>query len=287
MMTGAPVRRAILQSGSLYLSPPQNPTNGHALCKGLEARLDKEGTCLADAPVDLVVQTLKMAGVVSLWLQLTEELSGWETRTSHIDQLVIGDVEYESVIWRNGIETMTAADIVACFDSASDKASQLKRLYNIVSDRSTSCKLGALDFINDTRFALPVMQLRDAYRKAGKPVYGYVFDQVNPWQASNRAHHAVDLVMLFGNLDLTHNEGAAAVRNDVQNKWLAFCNGEAPWSKEQTYAFGPNGVCGEISLKEFENRRRVRACDLLKEMGPDQYNTIFRKLAAGRISLLN
>ena len=286
-VTGAPVKRAILQSGSLQLSPPQGYARGEALCAGLDANLSKQGFRIADAPVEVLLGAFEEAKIVSMWLQLTEDLHGWETRISHIDQLIVGMVEYESVIWRNGIESMTAAAIIACFDSAGDSSLEFKRLYNIAADIPTACKLGALDLINDTRFALPVTNIRDTYRKAGKPIYTYVFHEVNPWQASHRAHHAVDLLMLFGDLDFSHNIGAAAVRQDLRNKWLDFCNGQPPWSIEQTYAFGPHDRCGEIAASELEGRRRVRACALLEEMGPAQYNAVFGKLAAGRISLLN
>ncbi|TVY85850.1 Lipase [Lachnellula willkommii] len=285
MLTGAPIQRAILQSGSLHLSPPQDPIRGEGIYKTLGNILEKDGLTLASAPVKTLLGALAESKVVSMWLQLTEELSGWETRISHIDQLLIGDVEYESIIWRNGIETMTTAEIVACFDSAGDQALQLKSLYNIDADRPTSCKFGALDFINDTRFTLPVILIRDAYRKAGKSVYHYTFDQANPWQASSRAHHAVDLLMLFGNLNL--NAAAAAVRQEVQDKWLSFCNGQAPWSEDGVYAFGPYGRCNLITPEEYESRRRVRPCAFLKQIGSGQYNPIFGKLAAGRISLLN
>lgn len=287
LMTGVPVQKGILQSGSLHLSPPQGEARGLALCQSLEETLSKQGLSLASAPVEKMLETLAEARVVSLWLQLTEELQGWETRTSHVDELLIGDCEYESVIWRNGIESMSASAIDTCFDSAGPEASQLKALYNIVADRPTACKLGALDLINDTRYALPVITLRDSWRNAGKKVYDYIFDQVNPWQASSRAHHAVELVMLFGSLDLSHNPGAVAVSRDIRSKWLSFCNGAAPWSDKHTYAFGPHGHCGEIAATEYESRRRVRACSFLEQMGPSKYNTVFAQLAAGRISLLN
>ncbi|KAF1344972.1 Alpha/Beta hydrolase protein [Delphinella strobiligena] len=287
LLTGAPVRRGILQSGSLHLSPPQGEGRGLALCQGLEETLSKQGFTLASAPVGKLLETLAEAKILSMWLQLTEELHGWETQTSPVDELLIGDCEYESVLWRNGIETMSASAIDSCFNSAGDEASQLKALYNIVPDRPTACKLGALDLINDTRFALPVMTLRESWRKAGKTVYDYIYDQVNPWQASSRAHHAVELVMLFSSLDLSHNSSAIAVRQDLRSKWLSFCNGAAPWSSEHTYAFGPHGRCGEIAATEYESRRRVQACRFLEQMGPSKYNTVFGQLAAGRISLLN
>ncbi|CAC9889527.1 unnamed protein product [Aureobasidium pullulans] len=287
LLTGAPVRRAILQSGSLQLSPPQPEARGLALCESLETSLAQRGHNLADAPVDLILEVLAKANVASLWLQRVEELQDWDTRHSQVDEVVIGDVEYESVIWRNGIESMSTSEIISCFEPAGNQASELKALYNIMADRPTACKLGALDFINDTRFALPVLTVGNAFRESGQKVYSYVFDQVNPWQASSRAHHAVELVMLFGSLDLTHNAGAVAVREDIRRKWLDFCSGVAPWSAEHVYAFGPHGRLGEIPTSEHEGRRRISACRFLEKMDPGVYNTIFARLAAGKISLAN
>jgi hypothetical protein len=251
------------------------------------ANLEKQGFTLMDAPIAALLKTLDEENLVSMWLQLTEDLKGWQSRVGHIEELIVGDVEFESAIWRNGIENFTAGEVMACFDTAGPYAARLKELYNVVDTRPTSCKHAALDFINDTRFALPVLYLRDLFRKAGRDVYTYVFDQTNPWQSSSRAHHAVDLIMLFGSLDFAHNPGASSVRNSIRNKWIEFCNGEAPWLVEKTYAFGPHGRCGNIENEEYVGRRRLRACALLREMGPGLYNPLFAQLAAGRISLLN
>lgn len=133
MLTGALIQRAILQSGSLHLSPPQDSIRGERLCATLGVILEKDGFTLASAPVKRLLAALTESKVVSMWLQLTEELLGWETRISHVKQLLIGDVAYESILWRSGAEAMTTAEIVACFDSAGDHASQLKSLYNIVA----------------------------------------------------------------------------------------------------------------------------------------------------------
>lgn len=258
------------------------------LCDKLETRLRQKGySSLVEATVPALLESMEKANVGSFWLEMTDELRDWETALGDVEHLLIGDVEYESAIWRNGIEPLTASDIVQCFDLAGTDAVRLREAYNIVEDRPTACKIGALDFINDTRFALPVLEIRDALLQAGRCAYTYTFDQANPWQQSSRAHHAVDLLMLFGDLDFTHNPGAAAVRREVRNRWARFCHGEEPWPLRDTYAFGPYGTCSVISSDEYACRRRLQACRLLKEMGSDTYNLIYAKLAAGRISLLN
>ena len=50
-------------------------------------------------------------------------------------------------------------------------------MYQIVSDRLTAAKLGALDLVNDVRYTLPVEIITDKLRAANKRVFRYVIDQ--------------------------------------------------------------------------------------------------------------
>ncbi|KAI9053703.1 hypothetical protein LZ554_002656 [Drepanopeziza brunnea f. sp. 'monogermtubi'] len=285
VLTGSPVQRAILQSGSLYLSQPQNFAKGDMLCENLDKILRPDN--LASASVSKVLSALEEAGVVSLWLQLTPELEGWETRPSHVQEFLIGDVEFESAIWRRGVGDLIPSQITSYFDSTGEYAEELKRVYNIVEDRYASCTLGALDFINDTRFSYPVMRITEDLRARGATVYNYVFDEPNPWQTSARAHHAVELVLLFGRIDWTEKPAAAETQQQIRDRWSLFCGGKAPWEQDRVYAFGPHGRCGTISQLEHKSRRRMDACKLLEKMGSKEYDALCARLAAGRISLLN
>lgn len=124
----------------------------------------------------------------------------------------------------------------------------------------------------------------------GKKVYRYVVDETNPWQSSARAHHAVDLIFLFGTLDLSHNPEAEAVGQEMRSRWIRFINGEEPWSPTSTgkrFAFGPYGESKEINEKQFAARRRVAHTKVLKEARFEVYRPIMNELTAGRISLLN
>jgi hypothetical protein len=161
----------------------------------------------------------------------------------------------------------------------------------VTSSRPTAAKLGALDFLTDARFALPVEDIVAARRAARQPTYQYLFDQANPWQSSSRAHHAVDLIFLFGAYDeelARTNPAAAAVACEMQERWIAFVGGGAPWEDaDSRFAFGPLGRSGEIGDDEFAARRRVRHFAALRETAPEILGGIFGRLAAGRISLLN
>lgn len=182
---------------------------------------------------------------------------------------------------------MTPQMIVESFAKGGEYASQLSRLYCVSLNRPTPSKTGALDFITDARFALAVRKTARLWRTVGKRVYCYVIDQENPWQASSRAHHAVDLVLLFGGLDLSFNPAAEKVGREMRKRWISFVNGEAPWSNEKSFAFGPFGEYKEIDANEFATRRRVKHLDLLEKMDIANINAVFGALAAGRISLLN
>ena len=48
----------------------------------------------------------------------------------------------------------------------------------------------------------------------------------------------------------------ARVRDTIQEKWIAFANGEAPWNEDKVFVFGPEGETGERSTCIFEGRRR-------------------------------
>lgn len=191
------------------------------------------------------------------------------------------------MIWRNGIELFDGESIAAAFEKDTQWGTKLRKLYHIVADRPTAAKLGALDFVNDTRYTLPVEIIADKLRAAKKPVYRYLIDQPNPWQASSRAHHAVDLLFLFGGVDLSHNPPAEAVGREMRRRWIDFINGEAPWSAERRFAYGPFGECKEIDETQFAARRRVPHLKALREAGTAVYLPIVFALTAGRISLHN
>lgn len=148
-----------------------------------------------------------------------------------------------------------------------------------------------MDLLHDSKFTLPTELVAEKLIANKKKVYRYLFDEVNPWQASSRAHHAVDILFLFGTMDFSHNPSGEAVGEDMRNRWISFVGGSEPWSElsatEKRFAFGPYGDCKEIDQGQFSGRRRAHVLELLREVGPQVYNGIANKLAAGKISLLN
>ena len=96
VVTGAPLTKAILSSGSLYLSPPLPLYRGQATVKALENKLKEAGyDSLQDAPVNEILKAQAALTLNSLWLQDDPELSDWQNQTGNAQELLVGDVEYE------------------------------------------------------------------------------------------------------------------------------------------------------------------------------------------------
>ncbi|KAH8819079.1 catalytic protein [Xylogone sp. PMI_703] len=287
-IVGTGVKRIIAQSGSLFLSPPLPLKRGQALVEGLDKGIQKASGCgLKDAPVELVLQHVEESKITAFWLQAADGLEDWGSKTEQVEELMIGDCEYDSVIWRNGIESLSPEQICKTFDKLENGA-EMKEAYGIVFQRSTSCKLGALDFINDYCFAIPSNNIAETWRKTGRKVYQYVFDQPNPWQASSRAHHGIDVALIFGGYDFSDiNPAADAVGAEMRKRWISFVNGEQPWNAAKRMAFGPVGLCQEISDEEYRHRRRVSHFELQNRSSPRELTSVFAGLAMGRLSLDN
>jgi carboxylesterase type B len=178
---------------------------------------------------------------------------------------------------------------VSAFDAAGEHSLELRKLYHIYPDRPSSCKTGTLDFINDCRFVLPIHHLEKLWKDARKPVYICLIDEANPWQPSSGAHHAVDLVLLFGGLDMSPAPGADRTGQALREAWIRFINSEEPWpdASSSSHGFGPHGVCKNLGDWEAQSRRRVTQTNMLEGMDPVLINKAFVSLAAGKVSLLN
>jgi carboxylesterase type B len=72
------------------------------------------------------------------------------------------------------------------------------------------------------------------------------------------------------------------VRDTMQEKWIAFANGEEPWNVENVYVFGPEAEVGERSSFIFESRRR-RALwkDALEPLGMQLVQKVGMELSRG------
>ena len=96
LLTGTPVKRAVLASGSLFLSSPLPVERGQALIKALEVKVQELGqSSLRQSSVPALIQALKECNVNTMWIQEDEDFQGWEAKSELVDELMIGDTEYE------------------------------------------------------------------------------------------------------------------------------------------------------------------------------------------------
>jgi carboxylesterase type B len=96
LITGRPVKRAVLASGSLYLSSPLPITRGNAFLQNLERKVQaKEHRSLRDCSAKALLDGLNEIGIQAMWLQEDEEFDNWDSKVEQVEELMIGDVEYE------------------------------------------------------------------------------------------------------------------------------------------------------------------------------------------------
>lgn len=160
-------------------------------------------------------------------------------------------------------------------------------MYGIHPARPTSCKTGALDLLHDARFTVATEKLVEQWRGQGRDVFRYLVDEANPWQPSSRAHHTVDLALLFGGFDLSFSPGAYTISATMARKWIKFVAGSAPWRPSEYFAFGPLGKSMVVDEDEFAVRRRKRHCDAIREIGMDRVDEVWKALAVNNVSFDN
>lgn len=86
----------MLASGSLYLSSPLPVEKGDALISALETKVKALGQpSLRESSVQVIIQALKECNVNTMWIQEEEDLDNWATRPEQVEEVMIGDTEYE------------------------------------------------------------------------------------------------------------------------------------------------------------------------------------------------
>ncbi|KAI8725678.1 Carboxylesterase [Fusarium sp. LHS14.1] len=288
LVSHAPAKQFVLSSGSLYLSPPQPVEKAQFVRQTLGRHLRTLGDFdLRTAPVEVIIQVIKVSGIQSWFLVADNGLQGWQQGTGSSGRLLLSDVRNESIIWRQGIWTTSIQRIENAFDSAGEYSNELKDLYNIRADRPSSSRIGALDFINDYKFVLPVEKMTKQWRQAQKPVFRCLLDEENPWQPSNGAHHGIDLVFLFGGFDSGLSDEARRTGENMRKAWIDFICQEDPWPSDSYAAFGPFGTYHSLQEKNLGSRRRMRQVASLSQQDTTGLGRVFAALATGNISLLN
>ena len=101
MVMGVPMRQVILQSGSLYLSPPIPIERASSITATLENHLRLKSPLggpeltLQTAPVEDILKTLKEIEIVSLYLQIEPGLESWREKLGQARRLLIRDCKFD------------------------------------------------------------------------------------------------------------------------------------------------------------------------------------------------
>jgi hypothetical protein len=85
LSTAAPLRRGILQSGSLYFSPPLPVERRKPMIKASADKIqERDHVSLAEAPVEVLLHHLKENNINTMWIQEEPDLENWEQRGNDV-----------------------------------------------------------------------------------------------------------------------------------------------------------------------------------------------------------
>ncbi|KAK7464632.1 hypothetical protein VKT23_005840 [Stygiomarasmius scandens] len=72
------------------------------------------------------------------------------------------------------------------------------------------------------------------------------------------------------------------VRDTMQERWLSFAHGEAPWNEDKIFVFGPEGETGERTKWIFDGRRRKKVWrETLEPLGMQLVQKVGVELSRG------
>ena len=279
-------RRAILQSGLVRGAYPKSRTEHDAiiahLCQFCNVDQSQEDwrMKLQSIASDKIVAALSTAKIVVMPYADDGEFfdAPWqETTATWVDSIMVGDCGFEAAVYVPWVKFWTTASLTQYFSSSKKHGTALMATYNLTKDSTDAeAKQIGLDFLNDGMFAHPAYAVAQRYKAASVPVYQYIFDQVNPFDPSAKAHHSVDLLYLFRAFDLSKTAEATAEEfsKSVQEKWVTYATGGTPWAKNTYYAFGPSGQVGPLSTEDLKKRRRLPAYGVLDHLSPEELRHI-------------
>ncbi|OCT49464.1 carboxylesterase [Cladophialophora carrionii] len=283
------VKRAILQSGSLYLTGPHPRSVGVTVMEELATAVGRSMAELQTMPVKELIAGMGKLGIRAYGLHNEEGVfefgsdeNEWPISDSvGLESVMIGDCEWESRGFLAAIMSLGLKNLKHYFLSRwGDVGTQIVEIYGIDFSSPEVARSGISDFVNDARFALAAHKIWQLEHKAGKRCcYRYLMDQYNPWNSAVRAQHAIDLLFLYGGpYDYSWDQGGVKVSLDIREKFVKFVYGEEPWPQHLAYAFGPDGGVGAISDEELQRRRRIAKIEQLNKLGWKRFQPLLARL---------
>lgn len=319
------ISRALLCSGSIQSSAPASSSTFTPTIRRIESVSRKFAAqqdlpsastlTLATTPIPILLSAMAALPLATIPLQHEPSLANWSNHDTAfhrpgLSALMLGDCEFEGVLWLAASRLLTPSSIRATFPGPdpSNATQGLAAAYLDPSPSSPSrghTNLGispeayaALAFLGDHRFSWPNWSIAQSLRSppappatlsaSGVKVYQYVFDEPNPWAAAGpqgqgvpRAHHAVDLLGLWGNFDADMPAASTfpAVGSAFRDRVARFVCGGEPWRDGAVFAFGPGGQCAEVAGDDgYQARRRVEAFRLMSDVDRDVVDGVFVRL---------
>lgn len=168
------------------------------------------------------------------------------------------------------LSTPTAAGLLQRMESflGPEKATAIAKIYNITpstSDEETFTKI--------ERFTSHGMySILHYFAELSAPnVYAWHFDVPSPYENAwgGMAHHSLDNVLIWGVLKHTLPERHQRISEVMQEAWVKFAHGEAPWQKfgdeKKWMVFKEDGA--KMMSKEEDSGRGYAEWDKLHELG--------------------
>ncbi|KAM0420305.1 hypothetical protein ACHAPT_011966 [Fusarium lateritium] len=178
------VRRAILQSGSLYLTGPTPQAVGEAIMKRLASLSGTND--LRTLPVDDILAGLQKLGIRNWWLHEEDQVfvrgtggNEWPiSAAAELETLIIGDCQWES----RGLESHVAAlgleKLNEIFRHYHPVAQDVQKLYDIDFSSMEVARPRISAFINDLKFAFATQEIPRMEKGTmdRRTCYRYIFD---------------------------------------------------------------------------------------------------------------
>ncbi|KAH9943550.1 carboxylesterase [Amylocystis lapponica] len=172
--------------------------------------------------------------------------------------IMIGDCSDEALLWSLPASLWTSSGVVR----------RVRAICQSLSKANARAATHLLELINDARFAWPTDRIAASVRRAlgGRGVWRYTFGPCYEDEDEDGSGSGSEFGTDSGYADdwampVVDDWTYARVRNAVQERWIAFAHGEAPWQEEK-------GEVGERSWSIFHGRRRTQAWkDALEPLG--------------------
>jgi carboxylesterase type B len=256
-----------------------------------------------------------------------------------LDGLMIGDCEFEGILWLQSARMLRDEEVEKIFagSQATNEQHSLCTMYVDHARRSDHSSLGLtahqkaiLDFAGDYLFARGSQTIAKCLRedlgtKSEKQashspqIWQYIFDEANPFAASARlanpkakviarAHHAVDLLALWGNYDEVSDQAPWRAFREVGHQFrravVSLVTGNRTsdpaqanlWKNDQVMAFGPGGNATRLPLADddhgtgiedeqnvvrrdsYASRRRVAGLCAMRLAGDEVIDGVWREI---------